>query len=200
MHNPKEKPTGIASAYATHIDFCRALQANIEPLYFLAFLLTANHEAAQQCFLETVHAVVDEQRVFTEWVKSWIKRALIKAAISKVFAEEAGVSSTKRVLTPSKERTGELSCRISKAEREATVISVTRLCQLDRFVFVMSVLEGYSIRECSLLLNCSPTIILDARTHALLMLPALQAFEDRSYSRIPSLDSVRDHRDLLPGA
>jgi DNA-directed RNA polymerase specialized sigma24 family protein len=178
MHISAKKNTGIASAYATRIDFCRVLRANIKPLYLLAFLLTANHAVAQECVIETVDAVMDEQRVFREWGTGWIKRTLIRTAISKVFAEEAGISSPRRTPTPTKEKTGEPSCGSSKAELEATIISVTSLPLLDRFVFVMSVLEGYSVRECSVLLNCSPTAVLEARIHALLMLPVLQTSDD----------------------
>src|SRR5438067_6119487 len=44
---------------------------------------------------------------------------------------------------------------------------VLALEDLERFVFVMSVLEGYSEKECSLLLGCSPLEVHDARTRAL---------------------------------
>jgi DNA-directed RNA polymerase specialized sigma24 family protein len=33
--------------------------------------------------------------------------------------------------------------------------AVLQLAPLERFVFVMSVLEGYSIQDCSILLNCT---------------------------------------------
>jgi len=38
---------------------------------------------------------------------------------------------------------------------------------LDRFVFVMSVLEGYADRECSALLGCTPAEVVEARIRAL---------------------------------
>jgi len=44
---------------------------------------------------------------------------------------------------------------------------VLALADLDRFVFVMSVLEAYSEKECSLLLGCSPLEVHDALTRAL---------------------------------
>jgi hypothetical protein len=44
---------------------------------------------------------------------------------------------------------------------------VTRLAPLERFVFVVSVLEHYSDRECSLLLNCTVKDVMDARSKAL---------------------------------
>jgi len=41
------------------------------------------------------------------------------------------------------------------------------LSQLERFVFVMSVLARYSDRECSILLNCTSQDVVDARLVAL---------------------------------
>ena len=45
--------------------------------------------------------------------------------------------------------------------------AVSQLQPLDRFVFVMSVLEGYADRECSALLGCSPGEVAEARIRAL---------------------------------
>lgn len=44
---------------------------------------------------------------------------------------------------------------------------VTRLESLERFVFVMSVLEHYSDPECSVLLNCTVKNVSTARLRAL---------------------------------
>jgi hypothetical protein len=41
------------------------------------------------------------------------------------------------------------------------------LAPLERFVFVMSVLERYSDRECSLLLYCMVKDVIDARSRSL---------------------------------
>ena len=45
--------------------------------------------------------------------------------------------------------------------------AVLQLAPLERFVFVMSVLEGYSIQECSILLDCSKQDVAIAQTRAL---------------------------------
>src|SRR5258708_31900362 len=50
--------------------------------------------------------------------------------------------------------------------RNASLKFVQELPPFDRFVFVMSVLERYSARECALLLDCSPTDVLPARIRA----------------------------------
>jgi hypothetical protein len=37
--------------YATRANFCKILVRDTKPLYLLAFILTANHEAAEHCFI-----------------------------------------------------------------------------------------------------------------------------------------------------
>ena len=45
--------------------------------------------------------------------------------------------------------------------------AVTRLASLERFVFVMSILERYSDRDCALLLGCNPDKVSPARRKGL---------------------------------
>jgi hypothetical protein len=54
-------------------------------------------------------------------------------------------------------------------------VAVTQLPLLERFVFVMSVLERYSTWDCSLLLGCSMKKVAQARQRALSGLPGLGA-------------------------
>jgi hypothetical protein len=70
--------------YATRADFCAALERDLRPLYLLAFLLTANHEKAEQCFAMTVEEAQKEQTVFKDWTRSWIKRSLVRNAVRLV--------------------------------------------------------------------------------------------------------------------
>ena len=49
----------------------------------------------------------------------------------------------------------------------AEIMAVLELRPFDRFVFVMSVLEGYSDHDCSILLGCSRQDVLAAKTRAL---------------------------------
>lgn len=52
-------------------------------------------------------------------------------------------------------------------QQDASLKRLQELPPFDRFVFVMSVLERYSDRDCSLLLGCSSADILPARIRAL---------------------------------
>jgi DNA-directed RNA polymerase specialized sigma24 family protein len=53
-----------------------------------------------------------------------------------------------------------------KLERDVSMECVLELPVFDRFVFVMSVLEGYSDRDCALLLLCSCADVEAARIRA----------------------------------
>ncbi len=58
------------------------------------------------------------------------------------------------------------------------VCAILDLTPLDRFVFVMSVLEHYSDNDCSLLLGCPRREIAPARTRAMQRLVTLLGLKD----------------------
>lgn len=45
--------------------------------------------------------------------------------------------------------------------------AVRELNPFERFVFVLSALEGYSMQECSILLNCTRQEVVDAQANAM---------------------------------
>lgn len=147
--------------YAKRSDFCDALEQDMKLLYLLAFLLTCNHKEAEQCFTSTVEAVFQDKAVFKEWVPSWIKRSLIKNAVRMVSPAAPGRSGIRNLWAAQ-----------GASPEHSEIDAVTRLAPLERFVFVMSVLEGYSPWECSLLLGCDIKAVARARRRALANLPA----------------------------
>ena len=159
-----EKPetSNFQAEYARRSDYCEIFEKNVERLYLLAFLLTANHEEAEQCFAMTLADAFKEQVVFKEWTLAWVKRCLIKNAIQIVFL--ASTRSAKRDLW---------SARQHETERYRAIDAVTTLPSLDRFVFVMSVVERHSTWECSILLGCSMSKVAETRMRALRRLPEL---------------------------
>src|ERR1700685_3794510 len=62
--------------YATGADFCDAFVTSTDSSYLLAFLLTANHEAAVRCFVAALDQAFKANAVFKEWATSWIRRIL----------------------------------------------------------------------------------------------------------------------------
>jgi hypothetical protein len=133
----------------------------MKPLYLLAFLLTANHKQAEQCFASSVEEALKERAVFKEWARSWVKRTLIEKAIE--------------IVSPVSDRPGEKldlwRAAHSETPGQDQIDAVTKLAPLERFVFVISILERRSHSDCALLLGCTMNRVVEARTRALLLPP-----------------------------
>src|ERR1700693_859407 len=138
------------SGYATCADFCGILVKNLRPLYLLAFVLTGNHTEAEQCFVATIDDCIGAKSVFKGWENSWSKRCLIINAICRVFG------------TPGKRQEAK-----AVSPEHLAVLGLIGMAPLHRFVYVMSVLERYSVHECALLLDCRLRDVLEARIEAL---------------------------------
>ena len=148
--------SGAAAPHTTEGDFCRLFKEDMAGLYTLSLLLTADNTLAERCFVGGLDDCVNGNPVFRDWAHAWSRRAIIMNAIRIVFATRVNpLLSTGAVID---ERgwfaTGPLAW-------------VVRLQPLERFVFVMSLLEGYSDHECSVLLNRSRGQVVAARAEAL---------------------------------
>ena len=142
--------------YATSADFCKIFQTDMNHLYLLAFLLTADRSIAEQCFVQGLEDARYGSPVFKEWANSWARRLLVVNAI--------------RMLHPRPENTHPAATArhaIDATNLPPAIAAILALNPFDRFAFAMSVLERYSDRECSLLLECSVGDLVAARTRAL---------------------------------
>jgi DNA-directed RNA polymerase specialized sigma24 family protein len=158
----KLEPAGFRADYANHSDFCEILERDMQQLYLLAFLLTANHKQAEECFVSTVEEVLKERAVFKDWAQSWVKRCLIKNAIRIASPVVLPRSSEDRHFWSEGQHT---------TGRDSEIDVVIRLAPLERFVFVMSILERYSAWDCSMLLGCGVKLVGLAQLRALRRLP-----------------------------
>jgi DNA-directed RNA polymerase specialized sigma24 family protein len=144
-------------AYATRADFCRIFNAEMKPLYLLAFLLTANHRKAEQCFLAAFADAGKGAVVFREFAASWSRRAVIANAI--------------RLTAPTSSRSDANSDLWQGTGSDLTAMHiinrVAQLSRLERFVFVLCVLERYRDVECAKLLGCARGDVVEARVRAL---------------------------------
>src|SRR5262249_15102416 len=124
--------------------------------YSLALVLTGSHETAQQCFLAALNDCRTGSAVFPQWARSWSRRTVIKNAIrllDPVLEDGTGES-----------RTG---LEVLASQMDASARPYLQAQPFDRFVFVISVLEGFTIRECAALLGCSPREVEQARVRVL---------------------------------
>jgi DNA-directed RNA polymerase specialized sigma24 family protein len=144
--------TSLPTRYATAADFCRIFADNMDRLYLLSLLLTADHALAEKCFVRGLEAARSDNTVFKEWAESWARRTIITNAIRMIGSRVEGGSDRS-------------SAEVQGLPSE--LAAVVGLKTFDRFVFVMSVLEHYSEGDCRLLLECSSSDIARARTRVL---------------------------------
>ena len=158
---PETKHIKSPTPYASSGDFQRIFHEDMNGLYLLSFLLTANHEKAEQCFVSGLEDAVNGNRVFREWARSWARRVIIKNAVKVInprpvdgsaYSSPVSVNSNGKTLP---------------AEHQVEIAAVLGLEPFERFVYVMTVLEGYSDQDCSLLLGCARRDVLAARSRAL---------------------------------
>jgi hypothetical protein len=145
--------------YANSDDFRRVFDQDLNSLYLLSFLLTADREKAEQCFVSGLEDAVGGNAVFKEWARSWARRAIIVNAIRVInprpMEENAGSSSA------SASSNGK-----TPPVEQVELAAVLALEPFERFVYVMTVLERYSDQDCSLLLGCARRDVVAARTRA----------------------------------
>jgi hypothetical protein len=121
----------------------------------------------------TVGEAFKEQAVFNEWARSWVYRTLIEKAIEIV----SPLSNQ-----PGEERDSR-SAVLHATHGCDKLNAVNGLAKLERFVFVMTVLERYSDCDCALLLGSDPNRVAQARRKAL--------------RRLADFASVRGHGSTL---
>src|SRR5580698_11087029 len=66
---------------STTTDCYRIFAEEMDSLYWLAFLLTADHNKAEQCFAGGLGECVDQTHVSTERARSWARRAIVEDAV-----------------------------------------------------------------------------------------------------------------------
>jgi DNA-directed RNA polymerase specialized sigma24 family protein len=154
-----------ATEYATRNDFQAIFTEDMAGLHLLAYLLTADQDKAELCFVAGLEDSLEGNQVFREWARSWSKRSIIKNAI-KALSPKPGRPSAER------ETGGEWT---DDPEKNALVAAVTQLETFDRFVFVMTVLEKYALTECAALLGSNLQEVLAAKSRALQALSTMQS-------------------------
>jgi hypothetical protein len=138
-----------SNVYATRCDFCHIYVEQMNGLFLLSLLLTADPQKAEQCFLSGFEDSVRNNYVFKERTHSWARRSIVLRAIRMLCPRPAEETESNGA---------RLSLLIENVPPEVQAYPdfarIVALNSFERFVFIMSILEKYSAQECSLLLDC----------------------------------------------
>ncbi|MGO9517463.1 MAG: hypothetical protein ACLPND_10500 [Candidatus Korobacteraceae bacterium] len=145
-----------ATEYATHTDFCRTFKQDMKSLYLLSLLLTAGRHLAEQCFVSSLGDCLNMRPVLKEWADSWTRRVVLQNAIRML---KPAVNNADKASQP--------DLNSIPSGLNPALQAVVQLSHFERFVLVMTVLEGYSDHECSLLLRSSKRDVAAAKAKAL---------------------------------
>jgi DNA-directed RNA polymerase specialized sigma24 family protein len=169
------------SEYASRADFQDVFTTHMPQLYLLALLLVGDEVKAEQCFVGAIEDCLTRNLVFKEWVYSCSRRLVVRRAI--------------QMSLPIQQDFHEDQVRTQAAVSPATdrwVTDILRLPLFERFVYVLSVLERYSDRECSVSLVCTPQQVIAARTRAMQRIAEFNKHTSAHLHRQPYQPETRD--------
>jgi hypothetical protein len=152
--------------YATCEDFCELFANNLKRFYLLSFLLTADAEKAEQCFVSSLDNCVNAFSVFQESVDCWARRVIVRGAV-RLIQPNPGDTAPKMCAFHSADKYSLPSI----ARKEGPFARVLALKHFERFAFVLSVLERYPDQSCAILLGASRHEVREARGRAVAHLP-----------------------------
>ena len=174
----KQKTIERATEYASCKDFKQIFTEDMVGLHRLAFLLTADHAKAEQCFVAGLEDSIHGNPVFRQWARAWSKRAIIQTAIKAVGPMPGRLGAFPETADAHWQNGDDV---------ESIAAVVASWEPFERFVFVMAVLEGYGLRECAAMLACPVQDVIAAKSLAMQRLAGQSATEvlspDREYVR-----------------
>ena len=147
-------------AYASKEEFVSVFECERAALQRLALLLTPNSEIAMRCLSRAFQDCIASCSVSREKVFSWTRRMVIRNAIGLID----GYGGDSFVSTNDGADNGLFAfCPDDSPASIDEYEAILELPECDRFVFVICVLERYSIYDCALLLGRPPRDINEAR-------------------------------------
>jgi hypothetical protein len=184
---PEAKQVTRPMSYASSDDFRQVFDEDMNSLYLLSYLLTADREKAEQCFVSGLDDAIEGNPVFKEWARSWARRVIIVNAVRTINPqpmEESGRSSSATASGNGK----------TPPVEQVEIAAVLAIEPFERFVYVMTVLERYSDQDCSLLLGCARRDVVAARTRAFEQIASAMASHSRQLPPASSEKPASDER------
>lgn len=129
------------------------LTQEMHSLYLFSFLLTADNDIAEQCYVCGLGECVEGISVFMDWVRSWARQTILKHAIRMIMPAPEHMDNVSSISLKGATTSG----------KNNLFAAIVGLSAFERFVFVMSVLEKQSDEDCSTLLGCSRRDVMIAR-------------------------------------
>jgi len=136
-------------------------------LYWLAFLLTGDREASVDAAVEALDSS-DGNAFFSAWMLAWSRKVVIAkalAAIRQELAESAlRLASTRDSNYPAPPRNWSLAPGASKIQLERALLAIDTL---PRCVLLLSLFEGLSLDDATVLLDVDRGLVRKAQAVAL---------------------------------
>ncbi len=148
--------------YATASDFQKLFATEMADFYRLAFLLIANCAKAEECLIAAMNDWIYGNSVAEAWMRTWARRILIRNAIHIVAEVQEDHSDIPDVPRPSVDLKPEEITPSVFGEFSA----VLDLPDFERIVFVLCILERYSIQDCALLVGRLQQDVREAKVRA----------------------------------
>ena len=145
--------------FAGEEEFVSVFESERMGLERLALLLTANTEVANRCLRLALRECIANSTVSKGWILSWARRVVIRNAVNLLMRG----GGERLIETIGNWEQGLIGFSAEDSpEPIANYEPILDLPEFDRLVFVICVLERYSMHDCSLLLGRSPRDVSEA--------------------------------------
>lgn len=147
---------GMPNQYMDVSKFAQIFIDQVNCLYLLSFLVTADRQIAEKCLTRALDEYVESRGGFLDWAGREGRLAVLRHAIHaiKPIAKE----EYSWILS-------QAACPMLHTAHQPFA-SITSLSAFERFVFVMATIEGFSEEDCAGLLDCSVQEVVFGREFA----------------------------------
>ena len=145
------------ASYATVTDFIKIFIDEMPSLYLLSLLLTGDHVKAELCFICALEECVAEIGILRACMSSWARQAIIRHAIQLIMPVPWQVNGFSFIGLEA----------IEKLRENNYFGAIRALGAFERFVYIMTILEGWSEQKSALRLRCARRDVMMARVLAL---------------------------------